>query len=149
MGGVTTIVVPDEPELPLTRRRSAAYAVGLFTAAMGRPPVYDHSAWVWSAVAAQVPPDAINQTGFNACVTGAASRVSSRRAVPLASPDRRMMIIRVNEEGGRRCRSRFAQPPLFKAASCGSTLGARKVPAAWVVWTPSANRIAFPSIFAV
>ena len=83
MWGVTTIVIPDEPELPLyTQGRSAAYAVGLLTAAMGRPPVYDHSAWVWSAVALKGPPYSINQTGFNACVTGAASRVSSRLAVP-------------------------------------------------------------------
>jgi hypothetical protein len=81
--GVTTIVIPDEPELPLyTQGRSAAYAVGLLTAAMGRPPVYEHSAWVWSAVALKGPPYSINQTGFNACVTGAASRVSSRLAVP-------------------------------------------------------------------
>ena len=81
--GVTTIVIPDEPHLPhYTQGRSAAYAVGLLTAAMGRPPVYDHSAWVWSAVAVKGPSYSINQTRFNACVTGAASRLSSRLAVP-------------------------------------------------------------------
>jgi hypothetical protein len=81
--GVTTIVIPDEPHLPhYTQGRSAAYAVGLLTAAMGRPPVYDHSAWVWSAVAVKGPPYSITQSGFDACVTGAASRLSSRLAVP-------------------------------------------------------------------
>jgi hypothetical protein len=81
--GVTTIVIPDEPDLPLyAQGRSAAYAVGLLTAAMGRPPAYDHSAWVWSAVAVKGPAYSVTQTGFNACVTGTASRVSSRLAVP-------------------------------------------------------------------
>ena len=49
---VTTVVVPDQPDLPLYEQgRARAYAVGLFTAALGEAPTYDHSAWVWSAVA--------------------------------------------------------------------------------------------------
>ena len=47
--GVTTIVVPDQPGLPsYDRGRSVPYAVGLFTAALGRSPVLQTSAWVWS-----------------------------------------------------------------------------------------------------
>jgi hypothetical protein len=67
--GVTTIVVPDQPGLPLYEQgRSVAYAVGLFTAAVGRPPVYDHSAWVWSGVTRTGPAVAVTGAAFDACV---------------------------------------------------------------------------------
>jgi hypothetical protein len=68
--GVTTIVVPDQPGLPLYEQgRSVAYAVGLFTAAVGRPPVYDHSAWVWSGVTRTGPAVSVTAAAFDACVT--------------------------------------------------------------------------------
>jgi hypothetical protein len=68
--GVTTIVVPDQPGLPLYEQgRSVAYAVGLFTAAVGRPPVYDHSAWVWSGVTRAGPAVSVTAAAFDTCVT--------------------------------------------------------------------------------
>ena len=74
---VTTIVVPEQEELPLNERgRSSAYAVALFTAAMGRPPAYTHSAWVWSAISGSGGPVAVTATAFNTCV--ARSSVASR-----------------------------------------------------------------------
>jgi hypothetical protein len=83
MWEVTTIVVPDQAGLPpYEQGRSDAYAVGLFTAAMGRRPSYDHSAWVWSAVAHRGAPVPMDDTTFDHCVTGPPSTTSSRQAVP-------------------------------------------------------------------
>ena len=80
--GVTTIVVPDQADLPLYEQgRSTAYAVGLLTAAMGRPPVYDHSAWVWSGVAAMGTPVPMTEAAFEHCVLGAPGSPSSPRSV--------------------------------------------------------------------
>jgi hypothetical protein len=94
---VTMVVVPDQPALPsYDQGRSPAYAVGLMTAALGRPPRYDHSAWVWSSVNSSaspaIPMDAIR---FDACSTGppsaAGATPASRQAViscVLAAGDR-------------------------------------------------------------
>ena len=80
---VTTIVVPDQAGLPpYEQGRSAAYAVALFTAALGRRPSYDHSAWVWSAVAHRRASIPLDDTTFAHCVTGPPSTASSRQAVP-------------------------------------------------------------------
>jgi hypothetical protein len=81
--GVTTIVVPDQEQLPLYERgRSSAYAVALFTAAMGRRPSYRHSAWVWSAVALPGAPIVMSPGAFGHCVAGA----PAPRAAPQAAP---------------------------------------------------------------
>ncbi|HEX7459623.1 MAG TPA: hypothetical protein VF279_03270, partial [Acidimicrobiales bacterium] len=65
--GVTTIVVPVQADLPLYERgRSSAYAVGLLTAAMGRPPTFGHSAWVWSSVRATGTPVPMTAAAFDA-----------------------------------------------------------------------------------
>jgi hypothetical protein len=81
--GVTTIVIPDQDDLPLYETgRSPAYAVGLLTAAMGRRPTYDHSAWVWTAVQRMGPPVAMTVGGFDDCVTGAPASTSSAQVVP-------------------------------------------------------------------
>jgi hypothetical protein len=94
---VTMVVVPDQAALPsYDQGRSPAYAVGLMTAALGRPPRYDHSAWVWSSVNSSaspaIPMDAIR---FDACSTGppsaAGATPASRQAViscVLAAGDR-------------------------------------------------------------
>ena len=76
--GVTTVVVPDQPGLPsYDRGRTVPYAVGLFTAALGRPPVRQSSAWIWTSVATSVgasvgasaaPPVSITPAAFSACV---------------------------------------------------------------------------------
>jgi hypothetical protein len=79
---VTTIVVPDQPDLPpYDQGRSTAYAVGLLTAAMGRPPVHDHSAWVWSAVAHLGVPVPLTSAAFGRCLS-ATTNPSSARDVP-------------------------------------------------------------------
>ncbi len=67
--GVTTIVVPDQPALPTyDQGRPVPYAVGLFTAVLGRPPVHQASAWVWTTVGVDDTPVPISSTAFNACV---------------------------------------------------------------------------------
>jgi hypothetical protein len=79
---VTTIVIPDQTDLPLYEQgRSTAYAVGLFTAAMGRRPAYTDSAWVWSAAAHTAAPVVMTDRSFDNCVTGAPSMTSSPQAV--------------------------------------------------------------------
>jgi hypothetical protein len=79
---VTTIVIPDQTDLPLYEQgRSTAYAVGLFTAAMGRRPAYTDSAWVWSAPAQTAVPIVMTDRSFDNCVTGTPSMTSSPQAV--------------------------------------------------------------------
>jgi hypothetical protein len=81
--GVTTIVVPDQEQLPIYERgRSSAYAVALFTAAMGRRPRYSHSAWVWSAGAVPGAPVVMSRGAFAHCVDGAPASGSTPQAVP-------------------------------------------------------------------
>lgn len=49
---VDTVVVPDAAGLPsYDRGRPVPYAVGLFTALTGRPPVHQDGAWVWQGPA--------------------------------------------------------------------------------------------------
>jgi len=79
---VTMVVVPDQPDLPLyDQGRSTAYAVGLFTAALGEAPTYDHSAWVWSAVRSAGPSVAVPTGRFTTCTTGTVAGEASRSAV--------------------------------------------------------------------
>jgi hypothetical protein len=80
---VTMVVVPDQPALPsYDRGRSSAYAVGLMTAALGRAPHFDHSAWVWSSVNSSVaPPTTVTQTRFDACTTDPAVVSASDQAI--------------------------------------------------------------------
>ncbi|MHB1518962.1 MAG: hypothetical protein ACYCVN_07835 [Acidimicrobiales bacterium] len=81
--GVTMVVIPDQHGLPLYDEVSSSpFAVGLMTAAIGRPPVRQDGAWVWSDVehagaAAQPAPAA-----FEACVAAATPPVGS----PLSAP---------------------------------------------------------------
>ncbi|MHB1518963.1 MAG: hypothetical protein ACYCVN_07840 [Acidimicrobiales bacterium] len=68
---VTTIVVPDEPELPRYQQgRSAAYAVGLFTAVVGRAPLVRHSAFVWTSVGHPARAVPLSHGVFAACTVG-------------------------------------------------------------------------------
>ncbi|HEX3842008.1 MAG TPA: hypothetical protein VHU85_14545 [Acidimicrobiales bacterium] len=81
---VTMVVVPDQPGLPsYDQGRSSAYAVGLMTAALGRAPHFDHSAWVWSSVNTTVGtgPTAVSPTRFDACTTDPAVVSASHDAV--------------------------------------------------------------------
>ncbi len=71
--GVTMVVVPDMPGAPrYIRGKSTTWAVGLFTAALGRAPSYQDQAWVWSVHAAAPDPVAISATEFSSCTSGAA-----------------------------------------------------------------------------
>jgi hypothetical protein len=66
--GVTTVVVPDQPGLPTyDRGRSVAYAVGLFTAALGAAPTFQDHAWVWDDVRGAGSPVTITTAAFQAC----------------------------------------------------------------------------------
>ncbi|MGH9080668.1 MAG: hypothetical protein ACRDYE_11460, partial [Acidimicrobiales bacterium] len=70
--GVTAIVVPDQSRLPLDERgRSTAYALALMTAVMGRPPAYEHAAWVWRAVPVVGAPVVMTTGAFDACASRA------------------------------------------------------------------------------
>jgi hypothetical protein len=84
MWKVTTVVVPDQSVLPLYERgRSNAYAVGLFTAALGRRPVYGAGAWVWSVASdTAAAPVSLSDAAFATCVTGPPSTTPSPEAVP-------------------------------------------------------------------
>lgn len=79
---VTLVVVPDQAGLPLyDQGRDPAYAVGLFTAALGTAPTYEHSAWVWSAVPNDGPPAVVPASRFTACTAGPVAAEPSRSAV--------------------------------------------------------------------
>ncbi len=81
--GVTTIVVPDQPGLPLyAQGRSPSYAAGFFTAVVGRAPRYVASAWVWSGVGVPAAALPVAPTAFAACTTGPPARAASPLAVP-------------------------------------------------------------------
>jgi len=79
---VTTVVIPDQPDLPVYEQgRGAAYAAGLFTAALGMAPSRDHSAWVWKAVRAAPAPAPVPSGPFARCTADGGSPVS-HLAVP-------------------------------------------------------------------
>jgi hypothetical protein len=74
---VTTVVVPDQADLsPYDQGRGPAYAVGLFTAALGRAPVHDHSAWVWPALSHPGQAVVITDAAFAACTAGTSVHAS-------------------------------------------------------------------------
>ena len=73
--GVTMVVIPDQPHLPIYDRiPSVTSAAVLMTAAIGQPPVHQSDAWVWTGVDrahSVVPVDGATVTR---CTTGVASR---------------------------------------------------------------------------
>jgi hypothetical protein len=81
--GVTTVVVPDEAASPSYERgRSVSYAVGLFTAALGRAPSRQSDAWVWSNVGGAGSPVPMSSSAFTACTGG--GRLSANGATVAA-----------------------------------------------------------------
>ncbi len=81
--GVTTVIIPDQPGLPVYEQgRSATYAVGLMTAAIGTRPAYDHAAWVWSSVPRSTAPLVVSNAAFTACTTGAVAADPRPESVP-------------------------------------------------------------------
>jgi hypothetical protein len=70
--GVTTVVVPDQPDLPTyDRGRSVGYAVGLFTAAIGDAPARQARAWVWTLDSTFPAPIPMTAASFARCTRGA------------------------------------------------------------------------------
>jgi hypothetical protein len=75
--GVTTVVVPDQPALPTYERgRSVAYAVGLFSAALGEPPTRQAQAWVWNDVNVAGPSVSVSAARFTSCTSGSGPSAS-------------------------------------------------------------------------
>jgi len=80
---VTTVVVPDQPGLPLYEQgRSGAYASGFFTAVLGTLPSYVDSAWVWNDVGAAPAAAPVAGRPFAACTTGPTAAAAGHLVVP-------------------------------------------------------------------
>jgi len=79
---VTTVVVPDQPDLPdYEQGRSPDYAAGLLTAVLGTLPTYADSAWVWHTATAG-PPAPVSTADFARCTVGLPATASDPLAVP-------------------------------------------------------------------
>jgi hypothetical protein len=74
---VTTVVIPDEPNLPYYDIvPSDPTAAALITAAVGEKPVYQGGAWVWANVKHSGPAIPISTEEFVACVGAGSSRTT-------------------------------------------------------------------------
>lgn len=72
--GVTMVVVPDQPELPIYDQiQSVTRAAALLTAATGQLPIYQANAWVWAKVNRSVPPVSTSTGRFSECTMGLAT----------------------------------------------------------------------------
>jgi hypothetical protein len=81
--GVTTAVVPDPAGLPRYERgTSPETALGLLTAAIGRPPEYRDDAWVWSGVQSPGAALSLSPPEFARCSAGGLVQAGSRLAIP-------------------------------------------------------------------
>ena len=79
---VTTVVVPDQPGLPVYEQgRGGAYGSAFFTAVLGVLPVHVDRAWVWDGVATPSPAAPVSPAAFGRCLA-----VSPGPADPLAVP---------------------------------------------------------------
>jgi hypothetical protein len=72
--GVTMVVVPDQPKLPIYDQiQSVSLAAALITAVTGHLPTHQANAWVWTRVNRSVPP-VITSTGrVSECTMGLAT----------------------------------------------------------------------------
>ena len=82
--GVTDVVVPAPSELVPASERAAptAWALGLLTLAVGRPPVYADGAWVWGAVRTPSSRRTIPAAAFDACTAAGRLDRTTRLGVP-------------------------------------------------------------------
>jgi hypothetical protein len=81
--GVTTAVVPDQSGLPRYERgTSPETALGLLTAAIGRPPEYRDDAWVWAGVHSPGAVLSVSPSSFASCTAGGLVQAGSRLAIP-------------------------------------------------------------------
>ena len=78
---VTTVVVPDQPGLPVYEQgRGGTYGSAFFTAVLGVLPVHVDRAWVWDDVATAAPAAPVPSAAFGRCLAVPPS------AGPLAVP---------------------------------------------------------------
>ena len=81
--GVTMVVIPDQPELPIYEQGfHTSYAVGLITAALGVGARYQAQAWVWTVGHPNPPPVTIAPGAFRSCVGTANYPTGSPVMVP-------------------------------------------------------------------
>lgn len=81
--GVTMVVIPDQPRLPVYEQvASAPYAVGLITAATGERPVEQAGAWVWAEVNRAGAPAPVSSDSFKRCVDSSAGHPRPVAGVP-------------------------------------------------------------------
>jgi hypothetical protein len=81
--GVTMVVVPNPTALPSYEQgRATGWALGVFTAALGRPPEFHDDAWVWSAAQSPAPALRLSTESFSACTTDQLWRSENPLAVP-------------------------------------------------------------------
>ncbi|MHB1712408.1 MAG: hypothetical protein ACYCV7_13580, partial [Acidimicrobiales bacterium] len=67
--GVTEVVIPDQPELPLYEQGfHTSYAVGLITLALGTRPRFQAEAWTWSVEPPVAPVAPFSPAAFRRCV---------------------------------------------------------------------------------
>jgi hypothetical protein len=81
--GVTMVVIPDQPELPIYEQGfHTAYAVGLITAGLGAAPRYQAQAWTWEVGPGLSPSVGITPAAFQVCVGTANYPTGPPEAVP-------------------------------------------------------------------
>ncbi len=82
--GVTMVVVPYPTQTDPTYNQGtgAAWALGMFTLAIGRKPQYHDAAWVWSGVRTPSPMLAIPLAEFVRCTNEQKWRTGGPQAVP-------------------------------------------------------------------
>ncbi len=82
--GVTIVVVPDPAGLEprYSRVASTAWALGMFTLAIGRRPAFEDDAWVWTRVRHLSPSLAITARAFTACTSAVLSVTADPQGVP-------------------------------------------------------------------
>jgi hypothetical protein len=81
--GVTTIVVPDPAPLPRYDQGTApAAAIGFFTLATGRAPLFTDDAWVWSDVSSARTPLSLTSQRFATCTAQDRLRSSAPQEIP-------------------------------------------------------------------
>ncbi len=81
---VTDVVVPDPQVLVPRQNRasSTAWALGIFTLAIGRPPLYHDDAWVWSNADVSGPVRSMSAAAFDRCTSADRVRDSFPGVVP-------------------------------------------------------------------
>jgi hypothetical protein len=80
--GVTTVVVPNDAALSRYEQgTNPAAALGLFTLAIGRSPIYQADAWVWRDVGNLGPSLQIDAAAFAGCTTSGRFLAPSHQAV--------------------------------------------------------------------